>query len=336
MASRPSHRSYNDLLSENAFLRKRLSEAEESYRQLAIKSGENRIWRSDEEFERARIAYRTPSPEEERFPREASRKRGEDVLGEFVAQVVGEKRRKVGGPTDPERKRWDGMPLMVKIGGVRWEEGIGGVEVALREAGIVFCEGTRWLVGEEELEKRKVGGRLSSTVVARVRGMEMMGQLCRSGLWVGGYWCSVKRFVAVQPRRKTAGWEKAVKKFGDRAEVIEEKSKKGRFMSGKVMMERMDMVVEAVRGIVNAKMEVTSHEMGIIRRKLEEMGTKERKEKWVKEKAVAEEMKVAKEEEARFEKEANAFFYEPKDWGGSKGGGGVDFSKPGGDSGFRF
>ena len=66
------------------------------------------------------------------------------------------------------------------------------------------------------------------------------------------------------------------------------------------------------------------------------MGTKEGKEKWDKEKAVAEEKKVAKEEEARFEKEANAFFYEPKDWGGSRGGGGVDFSKPGGESGFRF
>jgi len=127
-----------------------------------------------------------------------------------------------------------------------------------------------------------------------------------------------------------------VKQFGDRAEVIEERNEKGMFRSGKVMMERMDMVVEAVRGIVNAKMEVTSHEMGIIRRKLEEMGMKERKEKWVKEKAVAEEMKVAEEEEARFEKEASAFFYEPKDWGGSRGDGGVDFSKPGGDSGFRF
>jgi len=36
-----------------------------------------------------------------------------------VAQAVGEKRRKVGGPVDSEKKRWDGMPLMVKIGGVR-------------------------------------------------------------------------------------------------------------------------------------------------------------------------------------------------------------------------
>jgi len=56
MASWPSHRSYNDLLSEKAFLRKRLSEAEQSYRQLAIKSGVNRLWKDDEELERARVA----------------------------------------------------------------------------------------------------------------------------------------------------------------------------------------------------------------------------------------------------------------------------------------
>ena len=313
-----------------------MSEAEESYRQLAIKSGVNRVWKDDGEIERARLAYRTPSPEEGRFPRETSKKRGEDVLGDFVAQAVGEKRRKVGGLVDPERKRWDGMPLMVKIGGVRWEDGIGGVEVALCEAGIAFCDGTRWLVGEEELEKRKVSGRLSSTVVARVRGMEVMGQLCRSGLWVGGYWCSVKRFVAVQPRRKSVGWEKVVKRFGDRAEVMEERIEKGRFGSEKGLVQAMDRVVEAVRGIVDAKMEVTSHEMGVIRRKIESLGAKEEKEVWSKGKVVAKEMKEAEKEAERFEKEANAFFYEPKDWGGSGGGGGVDFSKPSGSSVFRF
>jgi len=109
--------------------------------------------------------------------------------------------------------------------------------------------------------------------------MEVMGQLCRSGLWVGGYWCSVKRFVVVQPRRKVAGWAKAVKKFGDRAEVIEERNERGVFKSGKAIIEGMDRVVEAVRGIVNAKMEVTSHKMGIIRRKLEEMGKRKGKGK---------------------------------------------------------
>jgi len=314
MASRLSHRSYNNLLSENAFLRKRLSEAEESYRQLAIKSGVNRLWKGDEKVDRAQFAYRTPSPEEERFPRVTCRKRGEDVLGDFVAQAVGEKRRKVGGPADPEKMRWDGMPLMVKIGGVGWEEGIGRVEVALREAGIVFCDRTRLLVREEGLEKRKVSRWLASTVVARVRGMEVMGQLCRSGLWVGGYWCSVKRFVVVQPRRKSVGWEKVVKRFGDRVEVMEERVKRGGHKMVKEMVKSMDGVMEAVRGIVNVKMEVTSHKMGVMRWMIEDMGKKERKEKWVKEKKVAKEMAMEAEEEAIFEIEANSFFYEPKKW----------------------
>jgi len=66
------------------------------------------------------------------------------------------------------------------------------------------------------------------------------------------------------------------------------------------------------------------------------LGTKEKKEKWIKEKAVAKEVREAEKEEERFEKEANAFFYEPKNWGGSRSGGGVDFGKPGGDSGLRF
>ena len=72
MASGPSHRSYNDLLWENAFFRKRLSEAKGSYRQLAIKSRVNRLWKGDKEFERAWVAYGMPFLEEERFPREAT------------------------------------------------------------------------------------------------------------------------------------------------------------------------------------------------------------------------------------------------------------------------
>jgi len=36
------------------------------------------------------------------------------------------------------------------------------------------------------------------------------GQLCRTGLWVGGVWCSVKRYVAVAPVVKGPAWRKAV------------------------------------------------------------------------------------------------------------------------------
>ena len=37
-------------------------------------------------------------------------------------------------------------------------------------------------------------------------GEKVVHQLGRAGIWVGGYSCSVKRFVAVQPRRKEAWW----------------------------------------------------------------------------------------------------------------------------------
>ena len=149
--------------------------------------------------------WRTPSPEEERFPRGTVKRSLEDLVGQVVD---GGKKRRVGGSFDPEKEVDRSIPFMVKIGGVRWEEGIGGVEAALREAGVEFCEGTRWLVKEEELEKRRKRGSLASTVVVRVKGEKVVHQLGRAGVWVGGYWCSVKRFVAVQPKRKVRGWER--------------------------------------------------------------------------------------------------------------------------------
>jgi len=116
----------------------------------------------------------------------------------------------VGGPVDPEKRRELRLPAAVKVGGVRWETGIGGVQAGLMEAGVEFCEGARWLVPEGELQKRKERGSLSSTVVVRVRGGDVAGQLCRTGLWVGGVWCSVRRFVAVAPVVKGPTWRKAV------------------------------------------------------------------------------------------------------------------------------
>ena len=136
--------------------------------------------------------------------------------------VDGGKKRRVGGSFDPEKEEDGGIPFMVKIGGVRWEEGIGGVEAALHEAGVEFCEGTRWLVKEEELEKRRKRGSLASTVVVRVKGEKVVHQLGRAGVWVGGYWCSVKRFVAVQPKRKVRGWERVWDRLsGDVGELKE-------------------------------------------------------------------------------------------------------------------
>ncbi|RPA91570.1 hypothetical protein L873DRAFT_1819228 [Choiromyces venosus 120613-1] len=71
----------------------------------------------------------------------------------------GDEEKKVGRAPDPEENRGKGLPVMVKVGGVRWDDGIGGVVEGLKEAGFVSCEGGRWLVDEGEREKRMKQGR---------------------------------------------------------------------------------------------------------------------------------------------------------------------------------
>ena len=112
------------LARENKFLRGCLREVEEELRQARIKLGVNRIWKSEEEeVEAGRNPWRTPSPEEGRFPRETSKRSLEDL----VAQVVdGGRKRRVGGSLDPEKEVGKSILRMVKVGGVRWEEGIVG------------------------------------------------------------------------------------------------------------------------------------------------------------------------------------------------------------------
>ena len=78
-------------------------------------------------------------------------------------------------------------------------------------------------MGEEELDPRRKGGSLKSMVVVRVRRLEVVRALIRSGLSVRGYWCSVKRFVAVQPRRRQASWMKVMDKVKEEAVELEEK-----------------------------------------------------------------------------------------------------------------
>jgi len=293
------------LAREKKFLRGRLSEVEEELRQARIKLGVNRLWKGDEdEMEAQRNPWRMPSPEEERFPRETSKRSLEDL----VAQVVdGGKKRKVGGSFDPEKEVGKSIPSMIKIGGVRWDRGIGGVGAALCEAGIGFCDGTRWLVGEKELKKRREHGGLASTVVVRVTGEEVVCQLGRAGIWVGGSWCSVKIFVAVQPRRNEAGWMKVmdgiksqVEFVTDRLEEKEEKSEKEEKMKGKgIAFGERDMKMEELVRL-GRKMEkleklVLSLGRGLARKKRDwtRVDNRKEKERAVEEEKVEERKKVS-------------------------------------------
>jgi len=194
------------VLADNNRLRKELKHA----RLELVKMKEER------EFGRGLLSPRSRSQDEEACPRGKSAigsgTRVGSLGGMMAQEVEGGKRRKVevGGPVGPEKRRELRLPAAVKVGGVRWETGIGGVQAGLMEAGVEFREGTKWLVPEGELEKRKERGSLSCTVVVRIRGGDVAGQLCRTGLWVGGVWCSVRRFVAVAPVRKGPAWRKAV------------------------------------------------------------------------------------------------------------------------------
>ena len=329
-----SLRTKDALARENTFLRGRLREVEAELREARIRLGENRVWKSEEEeVEARRNPWRTPSPEEGRFPRGASKR----SLGEMVAQVVdGGKRRRVGELFDPEKEVGKDIPRMVKIGGVRWEEGIGGVEVALREAGVGFCDGMRWLVGEEELKKRRERGGLSSTVVVRVKGEEVERQLKRAGIWVGGYWCSVKGFVAVQPKRREAGWMKVMDGIKSQVELVTDKlvvkeseRVEERRAKGIVFGKEELMRAEGMKGL-GEKMDRLEGLVKGLGRELTKMKGRE-VERWDKGKAVRKEEVIEEE----FEKEAKAFFYETKRE--RKGDGGTDFGRAAKlEKGFRF
>ena len=132
----------------------------------------------------------------------------------LVAEVVGGgKRRRLGDGgrvVDPEKAQPVGVIMGLKVGGVLWEDGIGGVRKGLEAVGIEICDEGRWLVGESTRRERMESGKKSSTVLVRVRGEGVASGLFRSGLWVGGRWCSVRRFVAIPPKRKE-GWRGEVR-----------------------------------------------------------------------------------------------------------------------------
>ncbi|RPA98470.1 hypothetical protein L873DRAFT_1026608 [Choiromyces venosus 120613-1] len=206
-----------------------------------------------------------------------------------------EEEKKVGRAPDPEENRGKGVPMMVKVGGVRWDDGIGGVVEGLKEAGFVSCEGGRWLVDEEEREKRIKQGRRSSTVVVRVCGREKVGELCRAGLWVGGVWCSVRRFVAVPVKRKEAGWVRVVEKveesvgamemnvegavmaMGEKVAVVE-KSVAG---VAEEQGDRVRLLEEKVMEAIGDGMKVLGDGMGLLRREIMEKVEKMENERLV-------------------------------------------------------
>ncbi|KAG0643687.1 hypothetical protein HOY80DRAFT_1032433 [Tuber brumale] len=160
-----------------------------------------------------------PSPGEMLMPEEVKKEVGVG-LEQMVSQALeGSKRRKVGGEFDMEKGLGKMLPMMVKVGGVLREDGIGGVLEGLQGTGVVVGESSRWLVGQEEHDRCRANGSLSSTVLLKVLGEESVRDLCRHRVWVGGRWCSVKRFVAVPPRTKEEGFGR---RFGAMEELVRE------------------------------------------------------------------------------------------------------------------
>ena len=49
-------------------------------------------------------------------------------------------------------------------------------------------------------------GKTSSTVLAMVRGGKEVDALFRTGMWLAGRWCSIRRFLSVKPVRKVDRW----------------------------------------------------------------------------------------------------------------------------------
>jgi len=94
---------------------------------------------------------------------------------------VEEERRRAPHPV----VRWGNVgPVMVKVGGMIWDDGIGGVVEGLKMSGFVVCGEGKRLVREEERKRRMDQSRRSSRVLVKVMDRERVGKLCLAGLWV--------------------------------------------------------------------------------------------------------------------------------------------------------
>jgi len=134
---------------------------------------------------------------------------GSGLLSRVVEVAEGKRRKvekEVGARVDPEKERGIGSVVGLKVGGVAWLVGVEGVVEELGRMGIVICDGSCWLVNEDERGRRMKEGKTSSTVVALVRGGKEVDALFRSGMWMAGRWCSIKRFVSIKPVRKVDRW----------------------------------------------------------------------------------------------------------------------------------
>jgi len=85
---------------------------------------------------------------------------------------------------------------------------------------VVYREG-KWLVGEEERNKRIEQDYMLAMVLVKVIDRERVGELCQARPWVGSVWCSVRKFVAVLVRRKEAGWVRVKDRLDERIGMVE-------------------------------------------------------------------------------------------------------------------
>ncbi|KAG0641434.1 hypothetical protein HOY80DRAFT_1039266 [Tuber brumale] len=259
-----------------------------------------------------------PSLEEERSPRGTSKKGTSGSLEEMVAQVVdGSKKRSVGRAFDPEFSEGNRMPFIVKTGGVGWGEGIGGGEVALREAGVGFCDGMRWLVGEEELKKRRERGGLASTVVVKIMGLEPVGWWREKG-------------VMERVKEKVDGLKKGLEKWRKKKGEEEEKES-----------DRVEKVLAVLKGL-NDRLSVVEGSVKSMVREVGKVGLSMEEELREKKEEYLRRMKLREEEhmmEQEMDNATDEFFKasgeEIKQ--GMVAGGGVHFSvRLEGSSGFSF
>ncbi|RPA97772.1 hypothetical protein L873DRAFT_1844571 [Choiromyces venosus 120613-1] len=102
----------------------------------------------------------------------------------------GKEEKEVGRSPDPEENSRKGLPVMVEVGGVRWDDGFGGVEEGLKEAGFEICSGiipvkrkeAEWVRVVDKVDERVAG---LETISGKGKGVEKRKDWMAEGM--GGY-----------------------------------------------------------------------------------------------------------------------------------------------------